>query len=162
MGRTSLGEVRPLPEMAWQRQREPVAADFSLWPPAGSVPFLGSFRAGKAAAGSAGVSLHVDLWLKFDFFSSYTRKHCLCPWLPFGLDQCLCLPVHPLQAARMMAGQLGQCPRQQHCSGQGSPSQRVPEGSRTQDGSQWLGSRARGQGQTYYVSSQRVGLHRGW
>ena len=161
MGRTSLGEVRPLPEMAWQCQREPVAAAFSLRPPAGSVPFLGLFQAGKAAAGSAGVSLRVDLWLKFNFFSSYTRKHCLCPRLPFGLDRCLCLPVHPLQAVRMMAGPLGQCLRQQHCSEQGSTSQRVPEESRTQDGSQWLGSRTRGQGQTCYVSSQCVGLHRG-
>ena len=53
--------------------REPAAATFSLRPPVGSVPFPGLFQAGEAAAESAWVSLHFDLWLKC-FSSGYPLK----------------------------------------------------------------------------------------
>lgn len=66
-------EVRLLPEMVRKRQREPAAAAVSLRPPVGSVPFPGLFQAGEAAAESAWVSLHFDLWLKC-FSSGYPLK----------------------------------------------------------------------------------------
>ena len=62
-----------MPEMVRKRPREPAAAAFSLRPPVGSVPFPGLFQAGEAAAQSAWVSLHFDLWLKC-FSSGYPLK----------------------------------------------------------------------------------------
>ena len=62
-----------MPETVRQRQREPAFAASSLRPPAGSISFPGLFQAGEAAAESAWVSLHFDLWLKC-FFSGHHLK----------------------------------------------------------------------------------------
>lgn len=62
-----------MPEVVRQHQREPASAASSLRPPAGSISFPGLFQAGEAAAESAWVSLHFDLWLKC-FFSGHPLK----------------------------------------------------------------------------------------
>lgn len=90
-------------------------------PPAGPVPSLGLFQAGSVAAGSAGVSLLSDPWLRFQFLLGYTRECCLGPRLPLGLDPCLRLPPHPRLAVRSTAGQPDQRLSQEPCSGREAP-----------------------------------------
>ena len=153
-------EARLLPETVRQRQREPAFAASSLRPPAGSISFPGLFQAGEAAAESAWVSLHFDLWLKC-FFSGHPLK---APPMVLVIIWAGSMPPPPSSsiagsendgwAARPVSEPNG--PAQ----GREAPAKEaVPGESRTQDGGQRLGSKAGGRSQTNSVSSQHVGLH---